>query len=181
MGPDGVFLDGLDKTCTIPEGAPWSYNSGIWLDGLTGLSVALGDASFSDAAFKLAKSADAYFSGGAADGVMREVSCGRPDGNCGGADGRQFKGVFARHVAYALRDWAEPGTSATNADAAAWARAWILRQSASLLSNDSSALPGQGSVLFGELWQGPFKADDTPWISHSAGNDVVLAALQALS
>ena len=175
---DGVFLDGLGSDCKTPGGAPWTYNSGIWLDGLTGLSVALGDASFSDAAFALAQSSAAFFAAGDAGGVMREVSCGA-GGDCGGADGREFKGVYARHLAYAMRAWDAPGSPATNAAAAAWARGWILNQTASVLARDASSLP-DGSPLFGRLWQGPFSPDDTPWISHSAAWDVMLAALEAL-
>ena len=177
---DGVFRDGFGSDCVTAGGAPWTYNSGIWLDGLTGLSIALANASFSDSAFALAQAAAAHFAGGNADGVMRELSCGNGEGACDGADGREFKGVFARHLGYALRDWAAPGTSATNPAAAAWARAWILRQSAALLANDADSSPG-GTVLFGQLWQGPYAPDNTPWISHSAGNDVVLAALSALA
>ena len=177
---DGVFMDGLGSDCVTVIGSPWTYNSGIWLDGLTGLSLAQNDTSYSDFAFTLAQSATSFFANGDADGVMREVSCSQPDGDCSGADGREFKGVFIRHLAYALKDWTTAGTAASNAPAAAWARAWIAKQAASLLANDASALPPANTPLFGQLWQGPFEADNTPWISHSAGNDVVLAELMAL-
>ena len=177
LNKDGVFVDGMGPDCVTPIGAAWTYNSGIWLDGLTGLSVALGDASFSDAAFALAQSSAAFFAAGDAGGVMREVSCGA-GGDCGGADGREFKGVYARHLAYAMREWDAPGSPATNAAAAAWARGWILNQTASVLARDASSLP-DGSPLFGRLWQGPYSPDDTPWFSHSAAWDVVLAALEA--
>ena len=100
-------------------------------------------------------------------------------GNCTGADGREFKGVFVRHLAYAMRDWATTGTASSNAEAAAWARQWVIKHLDSLLQNDASVASG-GTVLFGQFYQGPFQEDNTMWISHSAGNDVVLAGLEAL-
>jgi predicted alpha-1,6-mannanase (GH76 family) len=179
ISADGVFLDGFAADCVTPTGSAWTYNSGIWLDGLTGLALATGNASFSDAAFTLAQAAASHFSGGNADGIMRELSCGNAQGACGGADGREFKGVFARHLSYALADWAAPGSSASNAAAAAWARAWILKHSASIVSLDAGVLSPGGTPLFGQLWQGPYAADNTPWISHSAAWDVVLAELRS--
>jgi predicted alpha-1,6-mannanase (GH76 family) len=180
LNSDGVFIDGFGKDCITPGGAPWTYNTGIWLDGLTGLSIALNNASYSDAAFTLAKNSALFFAGGNEDGVLREVSCGgTPVGNCTGADGREFKGVFVRHLAYAMRDWEATGTAASNAEAAAWARQWVIKHLDSLLQNDASVASG-GTVLFGQFYQGPFQEDNTMWISHSAGNDIVLAGLEAL-
>ena len=69
LNKEGVFMDGMGSDCVTPGGSPWTYNSGIWLDGLTGLSIALGDSSFSDSAFALAQAAATHFAGGNADGV----------------------------------------------------------------------------------------------------------------
>lgn len=175
---DGVFLDGVAGDCATPVGSAWTYNSGVWLDGLTGLSVATGNASYSDAAFDLARAAAAHFAGGHPDGVMRELGCGA-DGACGGPDGREFKGAFARRLSHAWADWAAPGTAASNAAAAAWARAWAAAHSSAVQTLDASTLPGSPPTpVYGQLWQGPFAVDSSPWVSHSAGWDVVLADLR---
>ena len=50
----------------------------------------------------------------------------------------------------------------------------------SLLQNDSSVLIKEETILFGQFYQGPYQEDNTLWISHSAGNDIVLAALEVL-
>ena len=155
--------------------------TGIWLDGLTGLSIALNNATYSNFAYTLAKNAALFFANGNEDGILREVSCGGiPLGNCTGADGREFKGVFVRHLAYAILDWSTSGTSASNKEAATWGRQWISKHLDSLLQNDASVLTKEGTIIFGQFFQGPYQEDDTMWISHSAGNDIVLATLQVM-
>ena len=51
LNNDGVFVDGFGQDCVTAEGSPWTYNTGMWLDGLTGLSIELNNPSFSDEAF----------------------------------------------------------------------------------------------------------------------------------
>jgi predicted alpha-1,6-mannanase (GH76 family) len=162
----GPFLDGVDThNCSLPVGAAWTYNSAAWLTAGTGLSNLTGDAAFSRAAAALLRGAAAFFGG-----PTQERACGA-GGWCSTPDGRMFKGVLARHVAWALRDWGPTG-------AGAFAGAWARENAAALLAN-GTLWGNQSLPLFGQLWQGPFRRDNTPWVAHSAGLDLLLAARAA--
>ena len=162
----GPFLDGVDThNCSLPVGAVWTYNSAAWLTAGTALARVTGDAALSRAAGALLRGAAAHFGA-----PTEEGACGA-GGWCAQPDGRMFKGVLARHAAWALRDWR---ASAEGAFAAGWARA----NAAALLAN-GTAWGATGLPTVGQLWGGPFRADDTPWVAHSAGLDALLAARAA--
>jgi hypothetical protein len=109
--------------------------------------------------------------------VLVEKNCG-PDGVCGGPDGRQFKGVFMRHLVYALpvlASFAPDPAAVTEAYSA-----WILAQATSIEANASMQDLATGGTQYSNVWQGPFIADNTPWVSQGAGLDAILAALAVL-
>lgn len=168
----GLYLDGVaDSDCTTPVGEIWTYNMGAWLEGMAALSVIKNEPTFSLVAASIFDAATAGLSTG---GIMFERSCDAKDGWCSAPDGRMFKGVFARGALLASRAWAGAG-AASNSAAAARARAWALTNAASLLSRGS--LMTQTDLFLSQLWQGPYRADNTPWVEQSAGLDLLLFAL----
>lgn len=170
---EGIFADGLSEaTCDLGAfgGAFWTYNAGVLLDGAVLLAAATGQPALADFAVQVARAAAAYFADAGDDArVLRELSCGRPDGRCGGKDGQQFKGAFIRHLGYAAE--ALPPSHAADA---AWARAYIANQTRSIAAENSR---DEGETTqFGLLWQGPFDADEAePWVAHGAALDALLA------
>ncbi|WPH03688.1 Hypothetical protein R9X50_00657100 [Acrodontium crateriforme] len=82
--------DGLDNSCKNNGGTVWSYNQGVILGGLTELSRATNDAQYIDEAKKIADAAIAALT---TNGILHDPC----EPNCG-ADGSQFKGVFARNL-----------------------------------------------------------------------------------
>lgn len=90
---------------------------------------------------------------------------------CGGLDAKQFKGVFVRHLMYAL-----PVISGTVGPAAGKALAGgLLNQSTSILAHNSQAQINS-RLAFGQLWQGPFEVDSCMYVSQGAALDALLAA-----
>ena len=84
--------DGLNSTtCQNNGGTVWSYNQGVILGGLTELSRATGDRSYIKTAKLIADAAIKNLTD--SDGILHDPC--EPD--CG-ADGPQFKGVFARNL-----------------------------------------------------------------------------------
>jgi len=124
--PSGLIVDGLDThNCAATQGAVWSYNQGVILSALAALPALRGgdNATLSQAA-TLAATALAHFGAGTPTGdVLVETACGA-GGVCGGLDGQQFKGVFVRHLGYALPALAAAGLPAvpTSTLAASWLR-----------------------------------------------------------
>jgi len=170
----GVLVtDGLEGCGPATTAGYFTYNQGVLLSGLAYLTVAKGDPSYAAKARTIADTAIAYFDSG--NGVMFERGCGGV-GKCNGADGKQFKGVFIRHLAYALKVLA--ATAADPVATSAKYTAWVVTQAQSILAMDSQA-DGEG-LAFGQLWQGPFAVDDTPWVSQAAALDALLATLMVL-
>lgn len=172
----GIFLDGLGSAggaegCAAlgPVGSYWTYNQGVLATGLALLAAADSGsaAGLVDFAHAVAAAAVAYFGG--ADGILKETSCGSADGTCGGGDGtgRQFKGAFIRHVAYGAA-----AAKATNPAFFAWAVGAIDAQVQSILSNDAGA-----GAAYGQLWQGPYGEDLSPWVSQGCALDAMLASM----
>lgn len=172
-----LFTDGL-STANCSEvnagGAYWTYNNGVAVSGLSALTAATDDGVYAATGRAVLDTAMAYFAANEG-GVLYERSCGA-DGACSGQDGRQFKGALVRHVGYALEGLvtSSPTPGATRARYTSF----LLNQTASILAHASLDVPG--GVQFGQLWQGPYGEDDTPWVSQVAGLDAVLAALAAL-
>lgn len=91
INSNNLINDGLDaSTCQNNNGTVWSYNQGVVLGGLAELSRATGDASYITRAQTIA---DAAIASLAPDGILKDVC----EPNCG-ADGPQFKGIFARNL-----------------------------------------------------------------------------------
>lgn len=93
----------------------------------------------------------------------------------------QFKGVFVRHLAYALPTIASVAGDST----AVGLEASLMANLASLLANATSSDPATGFTQFGALWQGPFnppggKPNAYPFVAQGSGLDLVLAALSVL-
>jgi predicted alpha-1,6-mannanase (GH76 family) len=89
--------DGLNlTTCANNGGTVWSYNQGVILGALAELNRATGDKSYITAATQIADAAIANLTD--TNGVLHDPC--EPD--CG-ADGPQFKGVFARNLAVLQR------------------------------------------------------------------------------
>jgi predicted alpha-1,6-mannanase (GH76 family) len=175
--PNGLLItDGLSsQSCSQknPTGAYWTYNQGVVLSGLAMLSVAGGNVNKSTAATAnlIATTAMTYFN--TSVGVMAELSCGN-GGNCTGKDGREFKGVFVRHLAYALETLSSLSPDPGGMLAAY--REWLSVQANAVVNWDSVTL-SNGNIQFGQFWQGPFQWDNTPWVSQNSGLDAVLAIL----
>lgn len=117
INAQNTINDGLDNvTCENNGGTVWSYNQGVILGGLTELSRATGKKSYIKTAKTIADAAIANLTD--ADGVLHDVC--EPD--CG-ADGSQFKGVFARNLQILQEESPEERYAeflVTNADAV-WA------------------------------------------------------------
>lgn len=91
LNANHTINDGLDqKTCKNNNGTVWSYNQGVILGGLVELSTATGNETYITTAQKIADAAIAKL---APNGILTDPC--EPD--CG-ADGAQFKGVFARNL-----------------------------------------------------------------------------------
>lgn len=175
---EGIFQDGLSMTnCSAINtgGAFWTYNQGVLLDGLVRLGASTAAPQLSAFAMQVAQAATVYFSDPSDPArILREFSCSRPDGSCGGGDGtgRQFKGAFVRHLGYATALLqAQPGGAAQ----AAWAAQWLAGNVLSLLAHGTN-VTAANQLQFGQLWQGPFQQDLSPWVSQGVGLDLLLAA-----
>lgn len=92
INSQNTINDGLNiTTCKNNDGTVWSYNQGVILGALSELSKATGDKAYIATAKSIANAAIANLTD--ANGVLHDVC--EPD--CG-ADGPQFKGVFARNL-----------------------------------------------------------------------------------
>jgi predicted alpha-1,6-mannanase (GH76 family) len=185
----GIFQDGLSmQNCNEvnPTGAFWTYNQGVLLDGMTRLADASSNTTLSqslrDFAWQIVTSAISYFSNGDESNIIRETSCGGPTGNCGGPDGtgRQFKGAFVRHLGYAAEGMASSvGAAQPHPERLAWLAAWGSNVTSSLLTKASN-WTSSSSLQFGQMWQGPFATDPSPWVSQGCALDAILATITML-
>ncbi len=92
INSQNLINDGLDNaTCQNNGGTVWSYNQGVVLGGLTELSRATGDDSYVVKGKLIADAAIQNLTD--SNGILHDPC--EPD--CG-ADGSQFKGVFARNL-----------------------------------------------------------------------------------
>ncbi len=130
-----------------------------------------GEAGLEAFSASVAAAAVAYFADGEPGvGILKELSCGNATGYCGGGDGtgRQFKGAFVRHLGYAAQ------LAGPSSEYFQWAMDFLGAQSASLLANASIPV-GSGGLQFGQLWQGPYMSDLSPWVSQGCALDAMLA------
>lgn len=91
INSDGLINDGLDATCHNNHRNTWSYNQGVVLGGLTYLSKDTGDAKLLARAQTIAAAAIAKLTD--KEGILHDTC----EPRCG-ADGVQFKGIFARNL-----------------------------------------------------------------------------------
>jgi len=91
INEQGLINDGLAASCQNNGRNTWTYNQGVVLGGLTVLSRQTGDSALIDRAQSIARAAIGRLAD--QDGILHE-SC---EPNCG-ADGVQFKGIFARNL-----------------------------------------------------------------------------------
>ncbi|PSN59426.1 putative glycosyl hydrolase [Corynespora cassiicola Philippines] len=149
----GTINDGLTEDCKNNGKTTWSYNQGVILGGLVELNKAAPNDTFIPLANKIAKAAIKELSD--EKGIIHD-KCGP---YCG-ADGSQFKGVFARNLQLlheAAPDDQYVKTIQANAD--------------SIWNNDRD----QGNMLSSE-WGGPFYAPANA-STHSSAMDALVAAI----
>lgn len=92
INSQNLINDGLDNaTCQNNGGTVWSYNQGVILGGLTELNRATNDESYITTAKLIADAAIESLTD--SNGILHDPC----EPNCG-ADGSQFKGVFARNL-----------------------------------------------------------------------------------
>jgi predicted alpha-1,6-mannanase (GH76 family) len=146
--------DGLNSTtCENNNGTVWSYNQGVILGALSELSRATRDTSFTTLAKRIADAGIAKLSD--SDGILHDPC--EPD--CG-ADGSQFKGVFARN----LRILQQVSPEARYAK-------FLGRNADSVWHADRNR-----RNKFGLVWDGPFVGPANA-STQSSALDVIVAAL----
>ena len=159
----GLLNDGLDgATCANNGQTTWTYNQGVLLSGLLRLSSATSNPAPTAA---LQRIANATMSLLTLDGILTEPC---PGGTCG-SDGQIFKGMFVKHLAYALAE----GRALLDPAFVATARSFFSANAASLLAQDSCRDGG-----FGFRWDGS-ECDVESVATDSAALDLLLACAAA--
>ncbi|KHO00623.1 glycosyl hydrolase [Metarhizium album ARSEF 1941] len=156
-----LINDGLDASCKNNGLQTWSVNQGVLLGGLTELSKGpqmsrgvLGDAR------TLAKAAIRALSD--EDGILVETDkCETQNGACG-FDGKQFKGVFVRNLAYLDQVLKDRDI-----------RAFVLRNADSVWDKNHDP-----SNKMGVAWKGPVIAANGA--SHGSALDALVAAVRVV-
>ncbi len=133
INAQGLVNDGLTSACKNNGKTPWTYNQGVILGGLAALYRQTGDAALLDQAHAIAHAAIANLTD--SGGILHETC----EPKCG-ADGQQFKGIFARNLR-ALN------AASPRPEYAAFLRA----NAASIWSHDRGP-----DNQFGQVWSGPF-------------------------
>jgi len=162
-----LLVDGLGPACE-PTGAFWTYNQGMFVR--LGVEVArLLPAANGTAALNTARAvvagAAAYYAGDSNMTVV-EKACG--GGSCG-HDGMAFKGVFMRDLGYSME-----ALAGGDGAALAWYRSYVANNTAALCSRDAQRV-NAAQVAFGEHWTGPYATSAFPYISQTAGIDLLNA------
>ncbi|KAF2159065.1 glycoside hydrolase family 76 protein [Zasmidium cellare ATCC 36951] len=153
LNSGNTINDGLDQTtCKNNGGTVWSYNQGVVLGGLSELSKATNDNSYTTTATSIANAA---ISALAPSGILTDPC----EPNCG-ADGTQFKGVFTRNLQVLQK--AAPQSS------------WVtfLDNNANSIWNNDRENGYQLSVK----WAGPFIAPANA-STQSSAMDTIVASL----
>ncbi|ATY65455.1 Glycoside family 76 [Cordyceps militaris] len=96
INADNLINDGLDSQCRNNRAHTWTYNQGVVLGGLVELYKATGNHDYLHRANSLAAASMKKLVNG--NGILVD-GCEHNDGHCG-ADGAQFKGVYARNLRY---------------------------------------------------------------------------------
>ncbi|RDW87453.1 hypothetical protein BP5796_03147 [Coleophoma crateriformis] len=155
INAEHLVNDGLTADCRNNHGAIWSYNQGVVLGGLVELSIATQERKYLKAAKRTAEAAIEALSD--SDGILHEAC--EPD--CG-ADGSQFKGIFARNLQKLHQ--VEPK----------WLFAeFLARNAASIWKYDRN-----GRDQMGLVWSGPSPGSVNA-STHSSALDALVAAVVA--
>lgn len=91
INAQGLVNDGLTASCQNNGRNTWSYNQGVILGGLSALAAQTGEKPLLERAQSIALAAIAKLTD--PDGILHDTC----EPNCG-ADGVQFKGIFARNI-----------------------------------------------------------------------------------
>ena len=156
INSQNLINDGLDLTTCKNNGQnTWTYNQGVILGGLVELNRAQPSPQLLETAQTIANAALTHLTD--SNGILHDTC----EPNCG-ADGVQFKGIFARNL-MAL-NIAEPNPkyvmfAVTNAE--------------SVWNHSRNA-----SNAFGQVWSGPFDAENAS--SQSSALDAFVAAYAGL-
>lgn len=150
-----LINDGLTAACGNNGGTTWSYNQGAILGGLTELTWASGDPTYTTLAVNIANATITLLTD--SNGILTDAC-----GECPG-DGGQFKGVFARNLQF-MYNRADGLTTAT------------LAQFKSFLQNNADTLwvKDQTGNLLGPVWDGPYVTADVN--SQSSALDLLVGA-----
>jgi predicted alpha-1,6-mannanase (GH76 family) len=151
---DNQIVDGMNGQCAV-SGPAYTYNQGVIVGGLVDLWRSTGDAALMDQAVAIARAAISHQT--TPDGVFIEAVC---DPNCGGGDGLQFKGIFARNIAYLYEANPLPEL-----------RDFLIVQSDAIWNLSRSA-----ANEFGKRWAGPF--DEADPSRQSSALDAVIGAVR---
>src|ERR1017187_2612672 len=152
INPQNLVNDGLDSGCHNNHQNTWTYNQGVVLGGLSALGKETGDAKLMERAKSIAMAAISRLTD--QDGILHD-SC---EPKCG-ADGVQFKGIFARNLA--VLNSAAPE----------------LRFRVFLKTNAESIWRNQdANHQFGVLWSGP--SDPKNAATQVSALDALLAAVE---
>jgi predicted alpha-1,6-mannanase (GH76 family) len=158
INSENLINDGLDSTnpgaCVNNGKNPWTYNQGVILGGLVGLSRAEHNPALLEQATAIADSAIAHLT--SPDGILKEITVH-------GGDSPQFKGIFVRNLMdlyHALPD-ADPHRQRY--------RNFVDANASSIWARD------QGKRHeFGAVWQGPFDSADAT--RQTSALDALIAA-----
>jgi predicted alpha-1,6-mannanase (GH76 family) len=161
---DSLVNDGLGpahgpttaSSCQNNGRTTWTYNQGVLLGGLAELSRLNSDPSLLRTAQKIANAAIAHLADG--DGVLHETC----EPKCG-ADGVQFKGIFARNLTALDRASPQPAYRA------------FLEANANAIWKNAR---GTGDE-FSQVWSGPFDKADAATQSSALDALVGAAALES--
>ena len=152
INADHLVNDGLDSACHNNHRNTWSYNQGVVLGGLSVLSKETGDPKLLEIAQGIATAAIAKLTD--KEGILHD-SC---EPNCG-ADGVQFKGIFARDLA--VLNAAAPQ---------ARFREFLKRNAESIWRNQDA------DHRFGAVWSAP--SGPKTAATQVSGLDALLAAVE---
>jgi predicted alpha-1,6-mannanase (GH76 family) len=167
VNSEGLLNDGLDgATCANNNQTTWTYNQGVLLSGLARLSAATGDPAPLAAAQRTAAATLRLLT---MDGILAEPCA---DGLCD-ADQQIFKGMFAKHLGYALAEDAAAPAPRLPPAFAATATAFLAANARSLLAADVCADLG-----YGLRWEGS-DCDVESVATGSAALDLLTAAAAA--
>lgn len=156
INSESLVNDGLTAACRTNGETEWTYNQGVILGGLTALSAVTHEPSLLSTTRSIALSAISHLTD--RNGILHDPC----EPQCG-ADGVQFKGIFARNLA--------------TLDSAASQSQYVtfLETNARSIWNNDRGNGGQ----FGLIWSGPFATESAPnAATETSATDALLAAAE---